>query len=106
MQSERQILHSYSGFHECNADVCRPRDEAELAALLADSHARGLRCTLRGSGLSLDRQSLGERVISLSQFQKLELDVGARRLTAGAGATWGQIFDATTAESLAPAIMP
>ncbi|MBI5514020.1 MAG: FAD-binding oxidoreductase [Deltaproteobacteria bacterium] len=106
MESERTTLRSYSGFHQCAAELFRPRDEAELARLLADCDARGQRCTLRGSGLSLDRQALGERAISLAHFQKLAVDPTTRRATVGAGVTWGQVFDATARVGLAPAIMP
>src|SRR5690606_16041935 len=95
-----------SGFHRTEATLTTPGDERGLRAFLTAAHAAGERVTLRGAGLSLDRQSVGTRLLSLARFRRLAIDRERQRVTVGAGVTWGEVFDATTRVGLVPPILP
>ena len=90
-------LESYSGVFEARAEVCTPKDDAELRAVLAKAHDGGRRVTVRAGGHAFDQQSLpdaGGLVVSMCAFANLgdvHPDPVHPTMTVGAGATWGAI---------------
>jgi decaprenylphospho-beta-D-ribofuranose 2-oxidase len=77
-------------------------DELREALKAAGSAA----VTFRDGGHAFDTQSLNDTlVISLARFAQIAVDRAGRTVTAGAGATWGDILAQTSQVGLVPYVM-
>lgn len=103
-------LWSYDEIHRASARVYRPRDTADLAALLRALAAKEPppRITFRGGGQSLDGQSLNDDVVihldcpELRRVGDPRLDERGPHVTVGAAATWEEILGRTAAHGVLP----
>jgi cytokinin dehydrogenase len=86
--------------------VLRPGGIADVAAIVAFADETGLGVAARGAGHSLygQAQSAGGIVIDMAGLD-LVSDVRADRVTAQAGALWGDVLDATLARGGTPAVL-
>jgi decaprenylphospho-beta-D-ribofuranose 2-oxidase len=95
-------LRSYGG-DEVIARVHHPATIEALRSVLQDARRAGTRLTFRAGGHALDTQSLNDQiVVSLAALTGIEVDVAQATVTAGPGATWGQIVAAVVPHGLVP----
>jgi decaprenylphospho-beta-D-ribofuranose 2-oxidase len=95
-------LRSYGG-DEVDALVYRPGTVDELRAVLQSVGQRRKRVTFRGGGHAFDTQALNDDVvISLAAFTSIEVNAAQATVTAGPGATWGQIVAETSRQGMVP----
>jgi decaprenylphospho-beta-D-ribofuranose 2-oxidase len=93
-------LNSFTGLQRRRALVYAPRDEEDVAHIFAWARDESAHVTLRAAGHSFDDQALGAEqdgaappvVVSMTGFDAITIDLEARRMTVGAGATWGAIL--------------
>lgn len=105
VEHSEETLDCYSELYEARAMVYAPADVTELRAVLARAVAEGRRVTFRAGGNSLDAQALGDDVVvSLARLDRVEIDPGARKLTVGPGARWGEILARLERHGLVPAV--
>jgi FAD/FMN-containing dehydrogenase len=101
-------LACYSQMHFTRAEVLRPADVDELAAIVAEARAEDRHITLRAGENAFDAQSLGsDMVISLKHLDAIGdvfADGGDDCITVGAGATWGDILAKVAPLGLVPAV--
>jgi D-lactate dehydrogenase (cytochrome) len=89
--------------------VVRPGNTAEVVAVVKAAAALGLAVAPRGGGLSYTAgyvpQSEHTIALDLSRLNKIsELNIEDLYVSAGAGATWQQIYDAARAQGLRPVL--
>jgi FAD binding domain len=89
--------------------VIQPADTQELAAVVARAGTLGLAVAPRGGGLSYTQgyapQFECTIALDLARLNRIhELNADDRYLTAGAGATWQQVYDAAKAAGLRPVL--
>lgn len=95
---------NWSGVHVCNPTaICEPRDEAEVAELIAGAAARGERVKVVGAGHSWsDAMCTDGLLLRLDRMQRvLEIDHDAKRVTVEAGIRLHQLNRELWAQGLA-----
>jgi decaprenylphospho-beta-D-ribofuranose 2-oxidase len=109
MPGRDEDLSCYSQMYSTRAEVLRPADVNELAAIFADARDQGRKITFRAGGNAFDGQSLGsDMVVSLERLDAIGdvfYDEGDECITVGAGATWGKILATVEPLGLVPAVM-
>jgi FAD/FMN-containing dehydrogenase len=77
--------------------VVQPVDAADVAAAVTYTRDRGLPLSVRGGGHNVAGFGTndGGMVIDLSTMRSIDVDAGARTVTVGGGATWGEVDQAT-----------
>ena len=85
------------------AAIARCRTAADVVAALAFARAAGLEVSVRGGGHNVAGRAVadGALMIDLAEMKAISVEAGARTATAGAGATWRELNDATAAHGLA-----
>ena len=83
--------------------IARPRDTADVAALIAFAREGDLEISIRGGGHGIAGRAVadGALMIDLSLMKQVSVDPDARTARAGAGATWGGFNDAAAEHGLA-----
>ena len=86
--------------------VLRPGGVADVAAIVVFAGETGLGVAARGAGHSTygQAQTAGGVVIDMAGLDRVS-DVRADRVTAQAGALWGEVLDATLARGCTPAVL-
>ncbi len=86
--------------------VDRPAAAADIAGLLREASANGVKVAARGQGHSIYGRSLVEDglVIDMNALSAIG-DVASDRVTVEAGATWRDVLDATLKGGLAPPVL-
>ena len=83
----------------------RARGEEHVERIFAYAAAAGRKVTCRGGGHAFDGQSLGDDlVISMARIDSIEVSPDERRVTVGAGASWGAIVAALEPHGLVPRV--
>ncbi|MGH8869119.1 MAG: FAD-binding oxidoreductase [Actinomycetes bacterium] len=84
------------------AVIVRAAGRADVAACLRFARDRGLEVSVRGGGHGVaGHATAGDLVIDLSGLRAVGVDPANRLLTAGGGATWGEVDDAAQEHGLA-----
>ncbi|HEX8796863.1 MAG TPA: FAD-binding protein [Polyangiaceae bacterium] len=99
----RTTLESYGGV-KVRTSLVKPCDAGELGEVL---RGNDLPCvTFRDGGHAFDTQSLNDTlVVSLADLRRIDVDEAKATVTAGAGATWGDILRETSKRGLVPHVM-
>lgn len=98
-------LGCYSGLYSADAVVYAPKDEDELRRVFRHAKRTKRRVTFRAGGHAFDGQALNDDVVvSMVRFDAIAIDVEARRMTVGPGATWGAILERCERHGLVPAV--
>jgi len=86
--------------------VVRPKSPADIAGVMRWAGARKLKVAARGHGHSTYGRSLAEGgvVIDMTTLNAIG-DIGADRITVGAGATWAAILEAALARGLTAPVL-
>jgi cytokinin dehydrogenase len=86
--------------------VDRPAMAADIAALLREASANGVKVAARGQGHSIYGRPLVEDglVVDMSALRAIG-EVASDRVTVEAGATWRDVLDATLKQGLAPPVL-
>jgi hypothetical protein len=108
LPAARCELFAFDEIHRAMPTVYKPKDSAELAAVLR-SVPEGRHLSIRGGGQSLDGQSLNEDLVVLLESEhfgvicdpKPDKD-GSFYLTAGAGARWWDVLAKVAPYGLVP----
>jgi cytokinin dehydrogenase len=88
------------------AVVVRPEDAADVSAVLRYASSRGIAATARGTGYSMNGQSLSYGGISLDLRTVSGVrDVADSHVIAGAGTTWNEITEAALRVGRVPPVM-
>jgi FAD/FMN-containing dehydrogenase len=79
------------------AIIVRPLDAREVAAALAHAQTAGMRVTVRGGGHNVAGLAVddGALTVDLRELRRVDVDLEARVVHVGGGATWGEV-DAVT----------
>jgi FAD/FMN-containing dehydrogenase len=84
--------------------VLRPDTLHELEAIVRVARAEGCALTQRGGGLSYSGGCVPSHnpavAVDTRRLQSIQIDRGAGRVSAGAGVTWGMLYDVLGAENL------
>jgi FAD/FMN-containing dehydrogenase len=85
------------------AAIARCRTAADVVAALAFARAAGLEVSVRGGGHNVAGRAVadGALMIDLAEMKAISVEAGARTATAGPGATWRELNEATAAHGLA-----
>ena len=85
------------------AAIVRPRNAADIAAVVAHARESGLELAVRSGGHSFAGHGTSEGgiVLDLARLNALELDLESRTVRAGTGLTAGQVTAATVSHGLA-----
>jgi decaprenylphospho-beta-D-ribofuranose 2-oxidase len=95
-------LRSYGG-DAVDGLVYRPSTVDELRGVLQLARDHRKRMTFRGGGHAMDTQSLNDEVvISLAALASIQIDEARATVTAGPGATWGQIVAQAARHGMVP----
>lgn len=106
MSTPIETIRSYGGLYTAESEIHSPATIDEVIALFHMARQAGRRVAFRGRGYSFDTQGLDSgTLISLDRFNKISVDVSARQVTVGAGATWGDILAAAEPHGLVPPVM-
>src|SRR5690349_17001499 len=98
-------LTCYSGLYAAEPVVYAPADEAELLRIFRHAKRTKRRVTFRAGGHAFDGQALNDEiVVVMTRLDAIDLDVDARRVTVGPGATWGAILARCERHGLVPAV--
>lgn len=83
--------------------IARPREAADVAAVIAFAQENDLEVSIRGGGHGVAGRAVadGALMIDLSLMKQVRIDPDARTAHAGAGATWGEFNDAAAEHGLA-----
>lgn len=93
--------------HGRPAAVLRPRDAADVEAVVRHGRRRGTAVVPRGAGHSVDGQPLAPGGIVVDTTTLADIDrLGPDRVGVGAGARWSAVVDATLPDGLAPPVLP
>lgn len=99
MKGTIETYYSYGNIYQSTAEVFYPKTIVELQDILAFCRENKRKVTPAGSFHSFDRQNAGKDVvISMRHFKEIHCDAEKGVLVAGAGASWGEIFDAAYKE--------
>ncbi len=92
IKNRSEQLKSYSGLYQTNAQVYRPKGEDQLRCIFDFAKQEGRKVTLRAGAHAFDEQSLGDDiVVSMTEFNGIEVLPDGKQVRVGAGATWGAI---------------
>ncbi|HXG40375.1 MAG TPA: FAD-binding oxidoreductase [Candidatus Limnocylindrales bacterium] len=83
--------------------IARPRSAAEVAEAVRLARSEGLALSVRGGGHSIAGRAVidGGLTIDLGSMRAIDVHPVRRLARVGAGATWGEVNDATSAHGLA-----
>jgi decaprenylphospho-beta-D-ribofuranose 2-oxidase len=103
--SAERKLSCYSGLYSAAGHVFEPESEEHVKRIFAYAAGAGRKVTCRGGGHAFDGQSLGDDlVISTARLDAIEVSPDDRRVTVGAGASWGAIVAALEPHGLVPRV--
>lgn len=83
--------------------IARPRETADVAAVVVFARENDLEISIRGGGHGVAGRAVadGALMLDLSLMNRVNIDPDARTARAGAGATWGEFNDAAAEHGLA-----
>jgi FAD/FMN-containing dehydrogenase len=83
--------------------IARATGTTDVVAAVAAARAQGLELSVKGGGHSVAGRALtdGGLMLDLSGLKAIDVDAGARTVTAAPGVIWGELNEATQAHGLA-----
>jgi FAD/FMN-containing dehydrogenase len=83
--------------------IAQATGAADVVAAIAAARAQGLELSVKGGGHSVAGRALtdGGLMLDLSGLRAIDVDAGARTVTAQPGVNWGELNEATQAHGLA-----